>query len=171
MSSRSMALLDSNGQTQQSGTTASGNTSAAATTPVVIGTVKNIARWDQLLVRFTATNALTGGPCDYVLQRLVDGPGGSTWDDFLYLAQQTAGAALDLVAVIDNTDDISSFGADKGDVTWVRHDVNTDATLVLAAGERRPGPAGNQLRLVSRTGAAVSAAAAVTLTITGFEKP
>lgn len=171
MPSRSVALLDQKGQRQESGHTLTGNASAAASTPIAIGTVSNLARWDQLLVRLTSDGGNTGGTVDYVLQRLVDGPNGSTWDDYLYLGQAAAATALDLVAMIDNTDDFSSYGADKADVSWVRHDVNADATLVLAAGERRPGPLGNNTRLIARTGASVSAAAAVVMDITGYEKP
>lgn len=172
MPSRSVTLLDTNGNRVESGNAiTNANTSAAASTPVILGTLKNLGRWEQLIIRFLASNALGGGSCDYVLQRLVDGPNGSTWDDFLYLGQQAAGATFDVVAVISNTTDINAYSADKGDVTWVRHDENTDATLVLAAGERRPGPTGPQLRVIARTLAGVNAAAVTNLTLQGMEKP
>lgn len=171
MSSRSVTLIDSNGVPQASGNnTLSGNASAAASTPVVIGTVKNVARWEQLLLWLTGDGGNTGGTVDFVLQRLIDGPAGTAWDDYLYFGQAAAATAVSFVAAIDIDDDFLSYAADKADVTWVRHDVNTDATLVLAAGERRPGPPGTSLRLVARTGAAVSAAAAVTLKVTAFQR-
>lgn len=170
MPSRSVTLIDSNGLAQASGAAITANAPAAASTPAILGTLNNIGRWEELVLFLQASAGNTGGTVDYVLQRLVDGPGGSTWDDYLYFVQQGSATAVKIVAVLDADDDFSSYAADKADVSWVYHDFNADSTLVLASGERRPGPPGSALRLIARTGAGVSAAAAVTLTVTAFQR-
>lgn len=173
MPSRSITLLDANGVVNAPVGSPAINavtTPAVASTPKIMGTVTNLSRWQQIIIRLTATAALGGGPCDYVLQRLVDGPNGSTWDDFIYLGQQAAGVAVDFIGYLSNDADIVNYAADKGDVGWPRHDVNADATLALAQGERRPGACGPSLRLIARTGALVNAAATVSMWVQASEK-
>src|SRR5437870_2059618 len=93
MTIRAFSNIDTNGQQVVDGTAclAAVSTSAAATTPLVLGTVKNVGKFDELAINFTASAALTGGNCSYVIERLM--PDG-TWDDFVFLGTQTAGAAF-----------------------------------------------------------------------------
>lgn len=141
------------------------STSAAASTPLSLGTI-NVSRFSGMSVLFTASSALTGGVCDYVLQRLM---GNNAYDDYVYLGQQAAGVAfnkhcwLPIVSIGPTTEAAVGVLTD-----WTPHDTLTDATIALAAGAGRNGLPGTLLRVVSRTGAGVSVAAVTNTYVRAF---
>lgn len=173
---RWFCLLDVNGKRLE--TTAEGHafTGASGTNvaadAVVLATVKNLTRADDLLVRITAAatldNVAHNATLDLILQRTVDD--GTTWDDFINLGQVTNLTAYDFVAYINGYDaPTPMYTADKGDVTNNRNDSSVSPfTTVLLAGERRWGHWGPQLRLVAKRSANTTAGTVVTLDITGM---
>lgn len=133
------------------------STSAAASTPLSLGTIANISRYHGLMIKLTASTALAGGVCDYVLERLM--PDG-TWDDYVYLGQQAAGVAFSKLVFLPLPLPQAATEAAAGTIAaWTPHTTFGDATIALAAGAGRGGHWGRSIRVVSRTGAAVSAAA------------
>lgn len=164
---RFASAVDSQGQYVDDGTAAIAavSTSAAASTAKVLGTVTGLSKFDELEIVFTASNALAGGPCDYVIQRI--GPDGN-WDDYVYLGQQTAGAALTAAVSLPIAEAATSEAAGGVASAWTPHDTNTDATIALTAKNARHGRWGSQIRVVSRTGALVSAAAVTNTYIRGI---
>lgn len=167
---KTFSNVDSHGQYVADGTAALAAvaTSAAASTPLVLGTLDNLRRYTHVMIKFTASAALAGGPCDYVLERLL--PDG-TWDDYVYLGQQTAGAAftravfLPIASPSAVTEPAAGVLAD-----WTPHTTFGDATIALAAGSARGGHWGRSIRVVSRTGALVSAAAVTNTYVTVYDE-
>jgi hypothetical protein len=156
---KTFSNINSSGQYVADGTAALAavSTSAAASTPLSLGTINNISRYHGLMILFSATSALTGGVCDYVLERLMPD---STWDDYCYLGQQAAGAAfLKVVFLPLNMPSAVTEPAAGVLADWTPHTTFGDATIALAAGAARAGHWGRSIRVVSRTGAGVSVAA------------
>lgn len=165
---RFVGNIDSNGLYALDGTAALAavSTSAAASTAVSLGTIANLKKFKAFQISFTATNALTGGTCDYVIERqMADG----SWDDYFYLGQQSAGATFRadiwLPVFVEPTSDATT----GTDASWVKHDTLTDATIALTAGNGRVGMPGNNIRVIARTGTLVSAAAVTNTYIVAYE--
>jgi hypothetical protein len=160
--------IDSSGLYVADGTAALANvsTSAAATTPTILGTLSNLARFTSLLIQFKASTALAGGNCSYLLERLM--PDG-TWDDYLHLGQQSAGVAFEVGVVLPciNHGAINETAA-GGLKTFTPHSTFADATIVLSAGSGRIGHFGRSLRVISRTLANVNAAAVTNTYVRAF---
>lgn len=170
MATRTFANINASGQWVADGTAAiTGTGPAAASTPAVIGTITNIQRFEQLHIVLDLSNALAGGVCDYVLQRLL--PNSATgWDDYVYFVQQSAGAAAVRAAELPIHHQSLAEAAAGVVLCWTPHDVNTDATIALTAGNGRHGHWGRSLRLVARSGASVSAGAVINLYVRAVGK-
>lgn len=164
---RAYTAIDSQGVAVADGTAALAavSTSAAASTPVALGTITGLSKFDELEIDFTASSALTGGTCDYVLQRL---GANNVWDDYVYLGQQTAGTAFAVRVVLPVQLAVASEAATGVATAWAPHDTNTDATIALTAKNARHGHWGGSLRVIARTGAAVSAAAVTNTYVRGI---
>lgn len=165
---RFLGNIDQYGKYANDGTAALAavSTSAAASTPVVLGTIVNLKKYSVFQISFTASSALTGGTCDYVGQRqLADG----SWDDYFYLGQQSAGAAFRADIWLPVEVDPTSEAAGGAAVGWTMHDTNTDATIAITAKSARVGLPGNSIRIVSHTGTLVSAAAVTNTYIAVYE--
>jgi hypothetical protein len=164
---RTFSNINATGLYVTDGTPAINNaaTPNTANTASSLGTITGVARFDELHCRLVASNALAGGTCSYVLQRRMPD---NTWDDYFYVGQQTAGTTFErnFLLPIETPQPVGE--ADTGtDSSWVTHDTLTDGTIVLSAGNGRSGHFGNEVRLIARTGAGVSAAAIVNFYVRG----
>lgn len=159
--------IDALGQPGNPDTPAIGpvNTPATANTSAVLGTLAGLWRYKEFLFLLSAT-AITGGPCDYALQRQLTS---TLWDDWIRFGTQSAGTGLSNVAIGPRRPVSSQEVAAGFTGAWARSDLFAGSSA-LTAFNVRGGAHTDVVRLVCRTGAGVTGAASVSLFVVAFEE-
>lgn len=143
-----------------------GTTPAAASSGVILGTMRGLARYNAIRVDALLQGA-TGGTLDLYLQRRVLGATSpnSIWLDWLHFTQLAGGAAAVRYSAFagDNVPNVA-----LATVGQMNDDLSVGA-FALAAGTFVGGLPGDEVRLCAVAGTGTTAGALQNVYLTGFE--